>query len=366
MKRVKQLFSLGMIVLTAMFSTAAQVRADDDQDPTNNKKVRIVITADEDLPQKIKKRRAIFVAEPGGGHWIGVYAVPAGAALKSHLGIEDRLIVEQVIDDSPAKKAGVQSHDILLKYGDASITTVEDLLKAVGKSEDKETSLAIIRGGKKMSLKVKAVKRPENRVGFNIKLDHLGADVHGSIGEWIHEHAAGDGSRGPFRFHIIGPGVIDHKIDIEALHKALSGAQVKMPKNLSIQINKSGETVAKIKVTLDGKTWEVTEENLGKLPEGVRAHVKRVLGREHGRAVIGFAPSGHEIRLKALQIHPEDGHEGGGRVSREEEPAAEAESAEQTEEEAADEPAAEQESEPAAEAGADADAEEADNGEKSE
>jgi len=50
----------------------------------------------------------------------------------------------------------------------------------------------------------------------------------------------------------------------------------------------------------------------------------------------------------------------------EEEPAAEAESAEQTEEEAADEPAAEQESEPAAEAGADADAEEADNGEKSE
>ena len=68
-------------------------------------------------------------------------------------------------------------------------------------------------------------------------------------------------------------------------------------------------SVAKIKVTLDGKTWEVTEENLGKLPEGVRAHVKRVLGREHGRAVIGFAPSGHEIRLKALQIHPEDGHE---------------------------------------------------------
>ena len=50
----------------------------------------------------------------------------------------------------------------------------------------------------------------------------------------------------------------------------------------------------------------------------------------------------------------------------EDEPAAEAESAEQTEEEAADEPAAEQESELAAEAEADADAEEADNGEKSE
>jgi len=279
--KFNQLFTLGMIASMAMLSTAAPVHADDEQDTAKKKRVRIVVTSDDDQTENIKKR-VLFVAQPGGDHWIGVYAVPAGAALKSHLKIENCLIVEQVIDDSPAKKAGVQSHDILLKYGDASIATVEDLLKAVSKAKDQETSLSLIRGGKKMSVKVTAAKRPKNKVAFNLKLDgeHLGADVHGLIGEWIHEHAARGQSGGPFRFHpfrfhVVGPGVIDHKIDVEALHKALSGAHAKMPKSLSIQINRTGEGAAEIKVTVDGKTWEVTEKNLGKLPEKVRAHVKQ-------------------------------------------------------------------------------------------
>jgi hypothetical protein len=226
------------------------------------------------------------------------------------LQIEDCLIVEQVMDDSPAKKAGLKSHDILLKYGDASITTVEDLLKAVDLAKDKKTSLSLIRGGKKMSVKVTAAKRPKNKVGFNFKLDgeHLGADVHGLIGEWIHEHAAGNNSGGPFRFHVVGPGVIDHKVDVQALHEALSGGHAKIPKNMSLRIEKDGETPAKITVTFEGKTWEATEGNLDKLPAIVRDHVKRSLGGGHGRAVIGFGPGGREMRLKAIQIHQEHGN----------------------------------------------------------
>jgi len=301
--KFNRLFSLGIIVSMVLLSTAAHVRADDDQDADVKKRVQIFVIGDNDEHQNIE-RHVLFVPQSGGDHWIGVYAVPAGAALKSHLGIEDRLIVEQVIDDSPAKKAGVQRHDILLKYGDASITTVEDLLKAVSAAKDKESSLSLIRGGKKMSVKVTAAKRPENKLGLHIERDgeHLGADVHGLIGKWIHEHAAGDNSSGPFKLRVIGPGVIDPKFDVKALHEALSGVHGKMPKNLSIQINKTGDTAAKIKVTLDGKTWEVTEENLEKLPENVRAHVKRTLGGEHGRVEISFGPGGHEMRLKALQV----------------------------------------------------------------
>ena len=292
------LYVVGLIVLTAILSTAAHVRANDDPD-----------TAVEDHPLRIEKRFTI-VAQAGGKHWIGVYAVPVDEALKSHLGIEDRLIVQQVIADSPAKKAGIQDHDVLLKYGDTSITTVEDLIKSVGQAEDKETSLSLIRGGKKMSLNVTDEKRPENRLGLDINMVDFGdlrMEVLALIDDWIHGPGANNQSGSPLRFRVVGPGVIDRKIDFFGLQKALISGKAKIPKNLSIQINKTGDTTTKIKVTLDGETWEVTEENLDKLPEEVRPHVKRLLGG-HAGVAIRFAPGGaiEALRLKTLQVHARD------------------------------------------------------------
>jgi hypothetical protein len=320
--KINQLYVLGVMMLTVILSTATLVRADDDQDSTAKEqpqKVRVTTVGDQPLkievtavddqpqkegqPRKIEKRITV-VAQAGGEYWIGVYAVPVEAALKSHLGIEDRLIVQQVIADSPAKKAGIQNHDVLLKYGDSSITTVEDLIKAVGKSKGKETSLELIRGGKKMSINVTAEKRPENQLGIITEdLGDLGVDVRGLIGQWVENQGADKQSGSPLKFRIVGPGVIDHKVGVSALHKALIDKNVKTPKNLSIQINKTGDTPAKIKVTLDDEAWEVTEDNLEELPENVRPHVRRSLGGRAGIA-IGFAPDGQHLRLKALQVHP--------------------------------------------------------------
>ena len=127
--------------------------------------------------------------------------------------------------------------------------------------------------------------------------------MRGLIGQWVEKQGADKQSGSPLKFRVVGPGVIDHKFDVSALHKALIDRNVKMPKNLSVQINKTGDTPAKIKVTLGDETWEVTEENLEALPEHVRPHVKRSLGGRAGIA-IGFAPEGQHLRLKALQVHP--------------------------------------------------------------
>lgn len=286
--RFKPQCVLAVFALTALLSTATRARADEDQ-----------VQDEKEQPLKIEAR--IEVAA-GGKYWIGVYAVPVDAALKSHLGIgEDRLIVQEVIDDSPAQKAGLKMYDVLLKYGDASIATVEDLMQAVDQAGDKETSLALIRGGKHISIQMTAAERPAGQRTIRIDAGEAG-DVQGLLKNWIQHHGQNAQGGGPFRFRIIGPGVVDKNIDVKELHRVLPDGKTKLPKNVSIQITKSGDAPARIKVTRDGKTWDVTEENLDELPEDIRGHVKRSLGG-HGGVAIGFGtPEGASIQLKALDI----------------------------------------------------------------
>jgi hypothetical protein len=50
----------------------------------------------------------------------------------------------------------------------------------------------------------------------------------------------------------------------------------------SIEIRRENDEPAKIKVTKDGTTWEVTEDQLDQLPEDVRAAVRNALGQGGG------------------------------------------------------------------------------------
>ena len=286
--KIKQWSFLVVVAMTAMMAITSRTRADD------------AAAGAKEEAQKVEKR-VLVVAQAGGTHWIGVLAVPVDAALKSQLGLdEDRLIVRQVIDDSPANKAGVQVHDILLKFGDTSITTLEQLLKAVEQSADKETSLEVIRGGKKQSLQVTAEPRPENQsdldlqVGVDVDVSYFDDVIRGTLGTWFKNHGPHSIGGGPLRFRVVGPGVVDSHVDAAGW----LGTLPTMPKNLSIEIKRDGDAPAQIKVTRDGETWDVTEENLDVLPEDVRPHIQHSLGG------FGFGPRGQGLRLKALQIHP--------------------------------------------------------------
>ena len=55
------------------------------------------------------------LAEPG-KFWVGLMCVDAGEAMRNQLGLDAGvgLIVENVTDDAPAKKAGIQKYDLLL------------------------------------------------------------------------------------------------------------------------------------------------------------------------------------------------------------------------------------------------------------
>lgn len=68
---------------------------------------------------------------------------------------DEGIFVGEVVDDSPAKKAGVKAGDIIVKLGDTKLTSMSDLTKRLYeyKSGDK-TTLVVNRDGKEVKLNV--------------------------------------------------------------------------------------------------------------------------------------------------------------------------------------------------------------------
>lgn len=86
-----------------------------------------------------------------------VEAVPA--AMYSHLsGVlanGQGVLVDQVMKNSPAEKAGLRSNDVLLNFGDQKLTSPEQLVKLVRHEKPgKEVDVRLIRAGKTMTSKV--------------------------------------------------------------------------------------------------------------------------------------------------------------------------------------------------------------------
>jgi hypothetical protein len=123
---------------------------------------------------------------------------------------------------------------------------------------------------------------------------------------WIEEMAKKGGAGQPFKvqpfktdgenplklrfFHpgvILGEGV-DVDVDID------------LPKGLRVMVLKQGDEPTKITVKRGDEMWEVTEKELDKLPEDIRAHVKKYLGGGKNFSIRAEAP-------KVLQVKPLEG-----------------------------------------------------------
>ena len=64
------------------------------------------------------------------------------------------MIVTEVVADSPAERAGLAQHDILLRCDANRILSVNDLRESLQASEGKEVELSVMRSGKEKKLKV--------------------------------------------------------------------------------------------------------------------------------------------------------------------------------------------------------------------
>lgn len=130
----------------------------------------------------------VAAAEEGeAGYWLGLECAPAGGALRAQLGLAEGhgLVLDGIVPDSPAEKAGLKKFDVVTHADGKATTTVEALAEQIRGSEGKALELTILRGGKSQTVSVVPAERTE---GVVIQVGHTGHEALRNIlaARWGH------------------------------------------------------------------------------------------------------------------------------------------------------------------------------------
>jgi len=229
----------------------------------------------------------VRVAQPS-EYWIGVVL----SATAQREGDEPAgLKVVDVMPGGPAAKAGIRAGDRVLSAGEKPVKDVRGLVAQIDGAKGKPVAIEVLRDGETQELEVTPEKRPVARQPFR-ELLPPGHDWD-AWRKWMEEMEEGQPDQaGPFRFRFFGPGAILPPAE----------AQKPQPEDMSITVTKKGEAPAKIVVKQGEQTWRTTEDELGKLPDEVRPHVERLLGRGLGGLTRGRAKL---LEGPRIRVHPE-------------------------------------------------------------
>src|SRR5262245_4434978 len=143
--------------------------------------------------------------QPFGEYWIGIDGVAPDDALRAQLELPagQGFVINQVVGDSPAAKAGLKQYDVLLSCQDQPLAGIADLAKIINEKQETLLALRLIRGGKRIIVEITPQRRPAGQTGETcpavskaddatfvrrVWLDLLGAlpeadDVHKFVGD---------------------------------------------------------------------------------------------------------------------------------------------------------------------------------------
>lgn len=232
-----------------------------------------------------------------GEYWIGVECSPMTGELREDPDSPERrgILVGGVMPDGPAAKAGIEPGDVILEAGKKPVAKIQDLIDAIEDVGQDELSLKIDRDGKVKKITVTPAKRPQRHFGRHF-VPIPGDPDSEQLKRWFGRMwpgadgsgADGPGANGPgsMQFRFIHPGTI-----------LPPGASVHppLPKDMTVVITKTGSEPATVVIEQGDDRWEVTEEKLGELPQKVRVHAERMLGRLPG-GWIGKIPGPGDLR----------------------------------------------------------------------
>jgi membrane-associated protease RseP (regulator of RpoE activity) len=208
-------------------------------------------------------------------YWIGLRGRGVDdPVLRTHLQLAEGtgIVVEDIVPDSPAQKAGLQKHDIILRANDDMVDSMETLQTHVQTGKDKPIELEIIRLGKETTATVTPAERPADYQQLAGGADGVGVGPDGfggDIGRMIQQQLQGNGGPG---MRVIGPGMIlnGQRMDLNA-----------MPNGMSVSVERQNDGPAQITIKKGDQTWTVSSDDakaLAELPEDVRAAVSGMMG----------------------------------------------------------------------------------------
>jgi serine protease Do len=101
------------------------------------------------------------VGEQRTEYYIGVSVVTPNDATRAQLGLPEGhgVVVSELVNGSPAEKAGIKKYDIILEVGDKGLTSPEMLTGFVQDAKGAPVQLKVLRTGKTLSFSVPAAER---------------------------------------------------------------------------------------------------------------------------------------------------------------------------------------------------------------
>ncbi|MFQ5905554.1 MAG: Do family serine endopeptidase [bacterium] len=98
--------------------------------------------------------------------WLGVFIQSLNSDMKEALGVDHGLIINEVIKDGPAEKAGLKAEDVIIEFNGEPIMTVPDLQGSVAVFPvGKVARVKVVRGGRAKTFKVKIGRMPDEVAG---------------------------------------------------------------------------------------------------------------------------------------------------------------------------------------------------------
>jgi membrane-associated protease RseP (regulator of RpoE activity) len=215
-------------------------------------------------PQDLLPSRPVHFSE----YWLGVVSEPLPEPLQAQLNLPENqgLLVEQVAPDSPAAAAAIRQYDVLLKANGKPVAAVRDLVAAVDAAKGTKMQLELLRKGKPVTVEVTPAKRP---LGEAARLmPPTGGEPWGeAMRKWSEQFRPGEPRDRDYSFFFVRPGVV----------LGHPNAVPDLPPNVTVSVTKQGKSPAKIVVTRDKDKWEVSENELDKLPADLRPHVEAMV-----------------------------------------------------------------------------------------
>jgi membrane-associated protease RseP (regulator of RpoE activity) len=284
------LLIVAVAALTATFAQGRQAQAADEVE-NEGRIVEISPNADDEARQLIDRDDQALIAEdeqPAAEleYWVGLQGRPLDSeVLRTHLQLAEGVgvVVENVAAGSPAEKAGLRKHDVLLDVNGEQISDFTVLQNAVANSAGKPIDLKIIRLAKEMTLTITPEKAPADLATRLPRLPggagefnfDFGGEGLGQLNDMFRQLEQQGGMR------VLGPGMFfnGQGVNLDAL-----------PGGVSVSITRENDGPAQITVRKDGKTWTVQsddQEAIDELPDDVRPIVERMLqGPQQGQALL--------------------------------------------------------------------------------
>ncbi|MCA9229072.1 MAG: PDZ domain-containing protein [Planctomycetales bacterium] len=264
-----------IVIIAGYCAQAQQVALAQDDTPPEGKIVRISPDPEDVASEEAAIEPDTTVAEEP-TYWIGISGRPVeNEVLRTHLQLAEDMgvVIEHVVPDSPADKAGLRKHDIILRANGAGVHGMQVLQDHVRAHQAEPIELLLIRLGKEETVVVVPAERPaefSNRdtVPRQEQWNGLGARPD-ALGRLMEQFQLEGGLPGGIRR--FGPGIFLHgqPLNLNSL-----------PNGVSVSIQRENDGPAKITVQQGDKTWQIVgddPESLEQLPEDLRPFVQRML-----------------------------------------------------------------------------------------